>query len=462
MHSILLFLALIFSVGIAAEPAYQSSPNFHNISDFSIDRLAYHYSNQLDSKSRPLKSAALTKDTSESTLLVIKDGEIYLLKDGYDDPIDITRKRDEYNEKMKNYAERVQFIREFEELDIQRTKRANQVTSFGKSLEEYDDAMFKLLYRYDSTLRALTTSARQKEEDEEIQLRSAGLNSVAHKAAKQKAEEAKVKQKERLEFLKSALRNHSKPDAKDKLPEAKYPGAEEEQDFFTNHTDGNPDYIAFARTHGVPDFTKMDKDGKNFVQSNYGKMFTEIRTKLIQSHIEKYKFLLTHLNVTNSTLLVENLPMQSKQEVADSQTQAEPSKTEKTAETGKPEEAKKQPEPAKTELPKKEGRGKRLTLVGGDSTRYVLIDADGDGQTESFYVQNNDIKFRWERESPNIISIQNCKDPALLGLIKDLLANSITGEYGNIDESKKPHTTTFIQSPEEELVNEVSSYLTKK
>ncbi|MBE7412196.1 MAG: hypothetical protein L6Q54_12300 [Leptospiraceae bacterium] len=463
MFILFLFLTVFFSINLASEPAFQSSPNFHNITDFSIDRLAFHYSNQLDSKNRPLKTAVLSKDTSESTLLVIKDGEIYLLKDGYDDIVDVKRKRDEYNEKLRNYAERVQFIREFEELDIQRTKRAGQVTSFGKSLEEYDDMIYKLLYRYDSILRNLNISLRQREEDEQVQLRSAGLNSFAHKQAKQKTEEARTKHKDRLEFLKSALRNHDKPDAKEKLPEVKFPGNEDDQDFFTVQTDGNPDYIAFARTHGVPDFMKIDKDGRNFVQTNYGKMFTELRTKLIQSHIDKYKFLLTHLNVTNSTFFVENLPVQNKQiEATNSEPQSVEPKSEKAAETGKQEPLKKQTEPAKSEVAVKEGRGKRLTLVGGDSTRYILIDADGDGQTESFYVQNNDIKFRWDKEVPNIISIQNCKDPAILGLIKDLLSHSITGEFGNIDESKKPQITTFIQAPEEELVSEVDTYLTKK
>ncbi|MCE9500554.1 MAG: hypothetical protein K8R21_08660 [Leptospira sp.] len=445
----------LFSSALIAEPAFKASPTLENMNDLKTDRLAFHYSNQIDPKGKNVKGTHPFIDNSEATLVVIKGGETYILKDGYDDPTDTSRKKNEYNEKLNAYKERLYFLKDFQEIDAQRSKRALHVGSFGKPLEEYDSELLRILVRNDLELRKLVSSVKSAESEEESRLRGNGASSAQYKEAKQKKEEAATRMKERAEFLKSALRNINKPDSKEKLSEIKSPGSDSDQEFFTNQMDGNPDYFLYARSSGHPDFTRVDKPGKTFVQTTYSKMFQELRNKLIQAHIDKYKNYISNLNSTNSKIQIEQIPIPADPAIL---------KTDESN-SGKPQEnkgvEKKPVEPASTGN-RPQLTSKKITLIGGDSTRYVLIDADGDGICESVFVSNPDVKFRWEKDAPNIIAIQNCKDPQISAMIKDLVENSISGDFGTLESAKSPKTDIRILVPEEELVPEAGTYLNKK
>ncbi|PKA14639.1 hypothetical protein [Leptospira haakeii] len=374
--TLVVFILLISGIILSAAPDLQNSPDVTNINDFRTDRVAFHYIQLVDKEGKALPERNLNRDTSESTLLIIDRGQLTLLKDGFDDPSQVKEKEKDYLNKIYKFTRLKDLEQEYYKLpESERTKPSSKTepnqaetsktnTASGTSSEpEEKNKEFDLLLKYDDEL--LKSYAAEKAAYAEYfrTERIYGKDSPKTSSLKTKFEELKSKTQERKKFLLGFLHNTS-------VDSNPYPGDRKEQIFYTNHSNGLPDFYLHSTTPREVDGLMR---GEEEVGKKYGQLFKTAVDRLIDSQIDKLYYYIWNRDMTNTRIKVDRFL-----------------------------------------------KGKKVTVVTGDSTVYTMIDKEGDGITESFFVDSPGLKFSWGKEVPNIISISNCTDQTILTKIKAL------------------------------------------
>ena len=139
------------------------------------------------------------------------------------------------------------------------------------------------------------------------------------------------------------------------------------------------------------------------MSKNFGEFYTSVRNSFLQKHVNVFKQLM--INRKESGLVVERKPIP------------------KPTYIGAPQETK-----------------YSITVVGKtlDEKLYYAEDADGDGVTETFYVNSPD-GFNWGYKSgPNIILILENKDESVKQIVGDLTKSAY---YGTAEEEKQIRET---------------------
>lgn len=373
---IVFILMIVCGAILSAAPDLQNSPDVMNINDFRTDRVAFHYIQLVDKEGKALPERNLNRDTSESTLLIIDRGQLTLLKDGFDDPVQIKEKEKDYLNKIYKFTRLKDLEQEYYKLpESERTKPSSKtepnqaetnkpnVSAATSSEPEEKNKEFDLLLKYDDELLKSYAAEKAAYAEYVRTERIYGKDSPKTSSLRARFEEVRSKTQERKKFLLGFLHNTSA----DSNP---YPGDRKEQVFYTNHSNGVPDFYLHSTTPREVDGLMK---GEEEVGKKYGQLFKTAVDRLIDSQIDKLYYYIWNRDMTNTRIKVDRFL-----------------------------------------------KGKKVTVVTGDSTVYTMIDKEGDGITESFFVDSPGLKFSWGKEVPNIISISNCTDQAILAKIKAL------------------------------------------
>ncbi|AOP35112.1 hypothetical protein A0128_15440 [Leptospira tipperaryensis] len=414
----LVFLFVLFILGGAlwSSSDLQISPDIQNITEFRTDRLAFHFVQLVDKEGKALADRNPNRDSSEATLMIIYKGQLTLLKDGYDDPNGVREKEKDYLVKISNYAR----LRELEsdynrlpesERSITGVKTPENASGSNKPNETNSsnspnknetkqvsaDPMKRskeldLLMKYDEDLLKNYSSERAVSAELERSEKFYGKESPKTSSLRFRAEELRKKVNERRDQLLAFLKNPS--------PETNpYPGDRKDQSFYINTVNGIPDYYLHSTT---PRELDGQMKGEEEVGKKYGELYKTARDRLIDSQIRKLYYYLWNREMTNTRVKIDKVK-----------------------------------------------KGKKAIVVTGDSTVFTMIDKEGDGITESFFVESPGIRFSWGRDLPNIVSISNCTDETILAKIKnlteDVLAGRIPEKVDKID----------LTVPEEQLIIEL-------
>ncbi|XDD50948.1 hypothetical protein AB3N59_03935 [Leptospira sp. WS92.C1] len=404
-----------FDARIWSSTDLQISPDILNITDFRTDRIAFHFIQLVDKEGKALPDRNPNKDSSEATLLIIYKGQLTLLKDGYDDPNGVREKERDYLVKISNYAR----LRELEADYFRLPESERSVTSVkpvdSSPLPNFsttsvagspnkDDAKvisvepvkrskeLDLLMKYDEELLKNYSSERAVSTELDRSERFYGKDSPKTSTLRFRAEELRKKVNEKRDRLISFLRNPGS----ETNP---YPGDRKDQTFYTNAVNGLPDFYLHSTTPREPD---GQMKGEEEVGKKYGELYKTARDRLIDSQIRKLYYYLWNREMTNTRVKADKVK-----------------------------------------------KGKKAIVVTGDSTVFTMIDKEGDGVTESFFVESPGIRFSWGRDLPNILSISNCTDETILAKIKNLTDDVLSGRIP--DKVEKIDLTV----PEEQLVIEL-------
>lgn len=374
--TLVVFILSISGVILSAAPDLQNSPDVTNINDFRTDRVAFHYIQLVDKEGKALPERNLNRDTSEATLLIIDRGQLTLLKDGFDDPAQVKEKEKDYLNKIYKFTRLKDLEQEYYKLpESERTKPSSKTepnqaettktnASPGASAEpEEKNKEFDLLLKYDDELLKSYAAEKAAYAEYSRTERIYGKDSPKTSSLRGRFEELKSKTQERKKFLLGFLHSTS-------VDSNPYPGDRKEQIFYTNHSNGLPDFYLHSTTPREVDGLMR---GEEEVGKKYGQLFKTAVDRLIDSQIDKLYYYIWNRDMTNTRIKVDRFL-----------------------------------------------KGKKVTVVTGDSTVYTMIDKEGDGITESFFVDSPGLKFSWGKEVPNIISISNCTDQAILAKIKAL------------------------------------------
>ncbi|MBM9502670.1 hypothetical protein JWG44_20660 [Leptospira sp. 201903071] len=417
---LLLFVLFVLGGTLWSSSDLQISPDIQNITEFRTDRLAFHFVQLVDKEGKALPDRNPNRDSSEATLMIIYKGQLTLLKDGYDDPNGVREKEKDYLVKISNYARLRELESDYYRLpesersvtgaktsentpaptNTNVSKESNKTeTSPNKSEVSQTSAEpvkrskeLDLLMKYDEELLKNYSSERTVSAELERSERFYGKDSPKTSSLRFRAEELRKKVNERRDQLLAFLKNPG--------PETNpYPGERKDQSFYINTVNGIPDYYLHSTT---PRELDGQMKGEEEVGKKYGELYKTARDRLIDSQIRKLYYYLWNREMTNTRVKTDKIK-----------------------------------------------KGKKAVVVTGDSTVFTMIDKEGDGITESFFVESPGIRFSWGRDLPNIISISNCSDETILAKIKnlteDVLAGRIPEKVDKID----------LTVPEEQLINEL-------
>lgn len=426
--SICFFIIFILVENLSPSSDLQISPDIQNITDFRTDRLAFHFIQLVDKEGKTLSETNPNRDSSEATLLIIYKGQLTLLKDGYDDPNQIREKEKEYLVKISNYVRLRELESEYYKLpESERTVNSNRSqdvvstsvnktpdTTSGLSSSTSTNVQtsstnaseaapvsseplkktkeLDLLLKYDEELLKNYASERAISGELERSERFYGKDSPKTTTIRFRVEELRKKVNERRNVLINFLKN---PGASTNP----YPGDRKDQAFYTNTINGVPDFYLHSTT---PRELDAQMKGEEEVGKKYGELYKFARDKLIDSQIRKLYYYLWNREMTNTRVRVD-----------------------------------------------KWKKGKKIVVVAGDSTVFTMIDKEGDGVTESFFVDSPGVRFSWGRNLPNVISISNCTDETILTKIKNLTEDVSSGR---VPEKVDKIDLTV---PEEQLVIEL-------
>jgi hypothetical protein len=440
--------------------AREIGPTMKNISRFEEDHIIFHHYHGLDEQGKKIAGIDPNLDPSNSSLVVVKDSQTFIFRDGYDDKSEVSSRINDYQKKVALYRSRRAFLKEFRDIIDERSKISKVSENFKNKKDNSKLYLHSLYSKYDSVYKTIDLEKKKSIAEEYRQKRFAGENSPSHIQSKQRLDELINEQDGRAQFLESTLTKEMnanpepivtsnsdvmKPDAKNTTPlkttessnngntdniipdlsskriqtpltKADNPGEWNDMNFFTNNIDGTIDYFSYSRTARTIDIEKKDIGDKKTVSEKYGNVFNTMVDRLLQSHITKLKYMYSRKNETGSKSLIEDHPL---------------------------------------------GKGKRLILVTNDNTRYVLEDWDGDGKTETFEVSNLSYPIKYASDSANIISIANCKSSKYCGLFENLLNDLETGTGTDISSIQSYGKNNTILGTEDELLRDWDELIKK-
>lgn len=416
-------LYLILLVSFSALYSREDSPTMKNISRFEDDRIAFHYVNNLDKDGKRFPGSNPKLDPSLATLLIIKQSQTYIFQDGHDSRREVMSRIADYQRSVGKYRTRQAFIKEFRDIQMDKNKWESQPEEFRKGKDQSEARFHSIFQKYDSVYKTMELDHKKAQAEEYRQRRFSGIDSPGHKKAKFDLEAIQNSIQERSNFLKSELNRlkdepsepqtgavadsnsnagsnsntngSSESEAKRSetpLEIVSNPGELSDKNFYTNHMDGQLDYISYSRSPRTIDWEKKDQDkDSSQVQEKYGKLYEDMVTDLLKAHRDKFLFHYNRKAETGSRVAIEENPV---------------------------------------------GLGKRYILVTGDRLRYVLEDWDGDGIAETWEVSNPAIPFHFSAQTANIISITNCQHEKICSLFADLVKEIESGASSSLGEIK--------------------------
>ncbi len=418
--------------GLAYLRFFQIPIAIRNLTDLNQERVVFHSFNVTDDNGRWIHSSSPDMDNSLSTLLVIRNDRIYILRDGYENPEILQEAKKGFWVDELAWQNQKIMIRKFQDLraDLLRyqeqggpghpqTRQADR--NIDLFLEEYDQEYGSLVRRHEIEQRKLYSHRINfGTSSQEFIAQKKVLDLVATKVTE--------RNKNLRESLASLGETHAEaapgtPEAKPSIDIVQRPPAFELQSFYINSVDGVPDYVQVGHRNGiVPDLERLDSNERKWVSENFTEFYKTVRDAHLKRYINQYKDLISKPTLYNARVEVSRHVLLKNfldGERADrKQTAVDPG----LAAEGNITEVKETKPAAEGRPAKKTVEFLRVDVLAGDGTRYTAIDANGDGKTESFLV-NEAGGFHWGTEkAANVISIFNNRESEVEKLIGDLVA----------------------------------------
>lgn len=429
--------------------AGEVSPTMKNISKFDEDRLFFHFVNYIDKDGNRIYDSNSNTDPSLSSLVVIRDSQTYIFRDGYDDRNEVSSRLKDYQKQVSNYRSRRAFLKEFRDIIDERQKLSKISNEFKKKKDNSSYYLHGLYLKYDSIYKSIDLDKKKAVAEEYRQKKFSGENSPRHISSKEKLESLLKEQEARASFLEKTLTQEmnegekpnsesnnpskvspeaieTKVNAKETkedsnrsmspLPPAPNPGELNTKNFYTINVDGIVDYFSYSRNARTIDLDKKDTDSSKAVSEKYSNLYNTMVERLINAHLKKLKYLYSRKNETGSRTLTEANPL---------------------------------------------GKGKKIILLANDNTRYSIEDWDGDGITETFEVSNQSTNMHYASDSANIIGIYNCNKTKPCDLIQSLLVDLENGSNIELSSVQTLGKDQVILGSEDELLKDWEELLKK-
>lgn len=430
--------------------AGEVSPTMKNISKFDEDRFFFHFVNYIDKDGNRIYDSNSNSDPSLASLVVIRDSQTYIFRDGYDDRNEVSARLKDYQKQVSNYRSRRAFLKEFRDIIDERQKLSKISDEFRKKKDNSSYYLHGLYLKYDSIYKSIDLEKKKAIAEEYRQKKFSGENSPRHISSKEKLEALVKEQEARASFLEKALTqeinesekpnsepnlNLSKVNSEDTetklganetkdnsnralspLSPAPNPGELNSKNFYTINVDGIVDYFSYSRNARTIDLEKKDTDSSKTVSEKYSNLYNTLVERLIKAHLKKLKYLYARKNETGSKTLTEANPI---------------------------------------------GKGKRIILLANDNTRYSIEDWDGDGITETFEVSNQSYNIQYASDSANIIGMYNCNKTKPCDLIQSLLVDLENGSNIELSSVQTLGKDQVILGSEDELLKDWEELIKK-
>ena len=399
-----------------------------NLTDLENDRVVFHSFNVVDEKGRWIHTSSPELDNSLSTLLVIRSDKVYILRDGYENPEVLQEAKKAFWVDELAWQNQKIMIRKFQELYADVSRLETQGGPGHPQTQQAQRNIDVFLAEYDTEYRGLL--ARHEIEKRKLYSHriNFGIASPEYQAQKKVLAAVDVKVKERNKNLRQSLialgkahesEAQAQPDTSIEI--LKRPPPFERQSFYVNAVDGTPDYVLVGDRNGrVPDLERLDVEERQWVQQNFADFYKTVRDAHLKRYINQYKDLISRptkynarVRITRHVLLKNFLTG----EAADRKNTTVAADMQEGNITEVKEEV-----PAGEEDTARTVEFLRVDAVGNDGTIYTVIDADGNGITETFLVKEPGT-FHWGTvKAPNVVSIFNNREPEVEKLIGDLVA----------------------------------------
>jgi len=385
-----IFILLLLSMGGKEVP-----PDMMNLSRFDEDRILLHSMHLLRDGKRILNTDP-RKDSSLATLVVIRNSQTYIFRDGHDDPGEVSRLISNYKKNLTMYRTRQSFLKEFREIQEEKIRWDAKPPEFRAPTDPSEKLYDSLFLKFDPVYRQIHSEMKKAEGEEYRTSRFRGRNSPELDSLREQKNTLRKEAEERKNFLieflsredsQNTLENKEPgkelPRSQTPLPPAPDPGNWSENNFFRRELDGNWDYASYSRSPRTIDWEIRDRDNETKVQERYGKLADTIVERLLAKHAEKMRYLYFRRGEFGARSSLEMVGLE----------------------------------------------GKRLILQTSDQIRYVLEDLDGDGKAENWEISNTGIAFRHSKEAANIVSIQRCQIEKFCRHFENLLNELESGSF---------------------------------
>lgn len=395
-----------------------------NLTDLDQDRVVFHSFNVVDKEGRWIRTSSPDMDNSLSTLLVIRNDRLYIIRDGYENPELLQEAKKAFWVDELAWQNQKLMIRNYQDLKKRRDYLLETAGPGKLQTRQAERNIQVFLTEHDPEFRRLTN--QQEIEKRKLYSHKINFGSASPEyRAQQKVLEAVSKQvQEREKQLRESLDVLGSPESegdKASINLVKRPPPFERQSFYVNAVDGTPDYVQVGHKNGrVPDLERLDTDERKWVSENFTDFYKTVRDAHLNRYINQFKDLISQPTRFNARVVVTRhvlLDNFLKGQRADRKgTAIDPNLQEGNITEVKEE------QPAEDETSgKRTVEFLRVDAAGNDGTMYTAIDADGDGVTETFLVKAPG-GFNWGTEkAPNVISIFNNREPEVEKLIGGLV-----------------------------------------
>ncbi|NCN09125.1 MAG: hypothetical protein GW938_04710 [Leptospira sp.] len=429
--------------------AGEVSPTMKNISKFNEDRIIFHFANFIDQDGNRIGNSSSNLDPSLASLVVIRDSQTYIFRDGYDDRSEVSARLKEYQKQVSNYRSRRAFLKEFRDIVDEREKLSKVADDFKRRKDNSKYHLHSLYLKYDSIYKTIALEKKKAVAEEYRQKKFSGENSPRHITAIENLDSISKEQDARAEFLEKALteemnakenktegsqsaskqavgqaegleeaesKKENSARVETALSPAANPGEINTRNFYTQVADGIVDYFSYSRNARTIDLEKKDTETAKTVSEKYSNLYNTMVERLISAHLKKLKYLYSRKNETGSKTVTELNPA---------------------------------------------GNGKRIILVSNDNTRYSVEDWDGDGITETFEVSNQSYNMQYASDSANIIGMYNCNKVKPCDLIQSLASDLENGIGIELSSVQTLGADNVILGSEDELLKDWEELLKK-
>ncbi len=494
---LILFLLFFFSALLLASlrleryemSHLQPSMSFKNIGNLSDERISFHSFRATNPANKnPSANVNYAKDDEFAELLVITPKKVFLLKDGFEEPIQLKNRVSIYREQVFKYNQRKKNLKELTKLGKQKAKVSIQGGERSPEYMHLDNKITIVIRRGDEQTLAMYTKVKESKQLLREALISSGKTSLRYKNQKKIVTSLETQLEQRENAIKDILNQRSlanmgsfysstsshtlnsggtKATAKTKATEGgelAVPSSPTENEniyavlqppppfvdikhanLHRNSPDGYPDYVIISDTgEERPSFRNVDMAGKTSVKDNFSSLYKTVRNRHIQRYTNQFRELFfrpvkfgahvkTSTNIRDPLCRIEKGSSTGTDAVAD---KAKEEVTSSEKETQKEKEGEIITKNTKNLLSLKV----RIDIYSREGTHYTALDCDRNGITETFLVYESD-GFHWNvKDMPNTISIYNNNDPEVEAMIKDLVQIEGEGDPSVLEDFKKKQT----------------------
>jgi hypothetical protein len=463
--SCFVFCLLIFLLGISVH-SLEVSPEMGNLTRFDSDFVSFHYVHTLDESNQRFSGADSKQDPSVASLVVVKDSQTYIFRDGYDEKLGVRDRMRNLQAQISEYRKYKSYLKDFRDLSEEKRKEESKPAELRIRKVNFEPRFENIFLRYDEVLREISGELKKAKTEEYRAKRYSGDGSLPHSKSIETRKAWEDIFLARKKFLDTELTRLNANDSGntnlignpgDSSPSQNLPSASDASasnqtssgdtgsmkgdvqkgnagqasrleilrarvsepvrivsepvaynqfNAFPKTVSGEPNYFSYSRSARDLDLELVESGESKSVSEKYGSVYNKMVERVITGYKKNFLFYHSRKTETDSKVSLET-----------------------NAQTG----------------------GRRVILVTQERTRYVVEDWDGDGKVETFTVSNFGYPS-WDANTPNLLSIYNCRKPEYAKWIESILADLDSGNSVSLDDIRnQTRPKDLVASPEDFL-----------